>query len=115
MTGCVPRSNIRNDVRVMVVVAVDKLIPSRPEQVFPTESRHGNVLWSLLERCWSTDPKDRPKTDEVVHMVCMSHPSPSSSQNNKGGQLSLIEQGGLVDEAAATPDTVAVGSLMNIG
>ncbi|KAF8596875.1 kinase-like protein [Ceratobasidium sp. AG-I] len=90
ITGQVPRSNIRNDVRIIVVVAIKREIPPRPVDLIPTRSRHGDVLWSLLERCWATNPLDRPRAEVVKDT------------------LALVDREGLVDEETISSDHAAI-------
>ncbi|CAE6484643.1 unnamed protein product, partial [Rhizoctonia solani] len=40
-------------------------IPSRPQKVIPARSIDGDKLWAILTKCWSYDPKDRPKARAV--------------------------------------------------
>lgn len=49
---------------VIHVVLVRKLQPVRPLKHIPQNTK-GDELWGLLERCWSYEPKDRPKASDV--------------------------------------------------
>ncbi|KAG8708617.1 hypothetical protein FRC09_001132 [Ceratobasidium sp. 395] len=44
-------------------------LPKRPESTIPTNSNQGNELWSLLEKCWNRDPKERPRAPFVVEAI----------------------------------------------
>ncbi|KAG8762791.1 hypothetical protein FRC12_008844 [Ceratobasidium sp. 428] len=53
------------DIAVMSAVIFRKEIPARPEAQIPSNSREGDLLWSLLNKCWTHEPKDRPNSLEV--------------------------------------------------
>ncbi|KAG9098022.1 hypothetical protein FS749_004908 [Ceratobasidium sp. UAMH 11750] len=40
-------------------------IPARPESHIPSKSQDGDALWSLLEDCWASEPKERPSSSDV--------------------------------------------------
>ncbi|KAH7338152.1 kinase-like domain-containing protein [Rhizoctonia solani] len=63
LTGNVPYKD-RADMAVIHVVLVRKLQPVRPLKHIPQNTK-GDELWGLLERCWSYEPKDRPKASDV--------------------------------------------------
>ncbi|KAG9088934.1 hypothetical protein FS749_001742 [Ceratobasidium sp. UAMH 11750] len=69
ITGKVPyyyKSSIAALVKTMLV---DKAIPKRPEESIPSNSEHGDVLWSLLQRCWDHEPENRPSATEVAKIM----------------------------------------------
>ncbi|CAE6511618.1 unnamed protein product [Rhizoctonia solani] len=39
---------------------INGIHPLRPEDSIPTESQHGDALWSTLKKCWAFDPDERP-------------------------------------------------------
>ncbi|KAG8790267.1 hypothetical protein FRC12_012341 [Ceratobasidium sp. 428] len=46
------------------------MIPSKRDELPPeesgiTQSEHGTMLWSLLDRCWSSDPETRPEATSI--------------------------------------------------
>ncbi|KAF8603986.1 kinase-like protein [Ceratobasidium sp. AG-I] len=63
ITGSVPYSRL-NDFGVMYAIAEGRL-PERPEGNISTKSKHGDVLWSLLTRCWDRAAKSRPSASTV--------------------------------------------------
>jgi hypothetical protein len=71
ITGQLPYAG-EADHAVVVAVAVRKEIPRRPEDHIPSESDHGDILWEMLKRCWSPDPKARPRASEAVAIVSSS-------------------------------------------
>jgi hypothetical protein len=72
ITGNVPYSG-KNDCALIFAVVMKKELPGRPEDEIPSDSECGNTLWSLLTSCWSYEPKDRPKADEVASIVSLSN------------------------------------------
>ncbi|KAF8606263.1 kinase-like protein [Ceratobasidium sp. AG-I] len=64
ITGKVPFAD-KTDHAVMVAIALKKQRPQRPEEFIPPQSSQGDILWALLERCWSVDPIARPKGANV--------------------------------------------------
>lgn len=64
ITGKVPYAE-KTDHAVYFAVAVKKEPPARPEDTIPTNSPHGNTLWSLLTKCWVSEPRDRPSASTV--------------------------------------------------
>ncbi|KAH7325180.1 kinase-like domain-containing protein [Rhizoctonia solani] len=42
-----------------------KNTPTRPEEIIPQKSLHGDTLWTILTNCWSYDPKARPSARAV--------------------------------------------------
>ncbi|CAE6533876.1 unnamed protein product [Rhizoctonia solani] len=63
ITGNVPHKD-RADMAVIHAVLVRKQQPARPLERVP-KNRKGDELWGLLERCWSYEPKSRPKASDV--------------------------------------------------
>ncbi|CAE6487832.1 unnamed protein product [Rhizoctonia solani] len=63
LTGNVPHKD-RAEMAVIRAVAVQKLQPFRPLEEIPQNTK-GDELWGLLERCWSYEPKGRPKASDV--------------------------------------------------
>ncbi|KEP45079.1 tyrosine kinase catalytic domain protein, partial [Rhizoctonia solani 123E] len=57
----------KSDMWILVNILIPKKMPTRPEQVIPTKSIDGDKLWAILAKCWSYDPKDRPKAGAVWH------------------------------------------------
>ncbi|KAG9122271.1 hypothetical protein FRC07_001436, partial [Ceratobasidium sp. 392] len=66
-TGQVPYFG-KTDIGVLSAVAMRKEVPPRPINQIPTDSRQGDLLWSLLKGCWSNEPSDRPTSLEVARM-----------------------------------------------
>ncbi|KAJ1305299.1 hypothetical protein OPQ81_000323 [Rhizoctonia solani] len=63
LTGNIPHKD-RPDMAVIHAVLVRQLHPARPLEQIP-QSPKGDELWGLLERCWSYEPKNRPKASDV--------------------------------------------------
>ncbi|CAE6457797.1 unnamed protein product [Rhizoctonia solani] len=63
LTGSIPHRD-RADMAVIHAVLVRKLQPARPLKEIPQNAK-GDELWGLLERCWSYEPKNRPKASDV--------------------------------------------------
>jgi hypothetical protein len=57
------------EIAVLTAIAVRKDIPSRPEEHIPSDSDHGDMMWSLLTRCWAQVPGDRPSAGDVAKIV----------------------------------------------
>ncbi|KAG9078845.1 hypothetical protein FS749_009096 [Ceratobasidium sp. UAMH 11750] len=64
-----PYANIGTENAVITTILIKKQHPQRPEDTIPTESKHGDTLWSLLELCWSWNPEDRPEAIEVTRTM----------------------------------------------
>ncbi|KAG8707077.1 hypothetical protein FRC09_002040 [Ceratobasidium sp. 395] len=64
-----PYAYIQNEATVIAAILIKRQRPKRPEDTIPTNSQQGDALWSLLESCWSWDPKDRPKARSVVREI----------------------------------------------
>lgn len=67
ITGSVPYRHLK-DVGVMFAIAQGRF-PERPEDSIPTESKRGDVLWSILIRCWHLAAKSRPSANFVKEKV----------------------------------------------
>lgn len=50
--------------KIMKIVLSGKA-HERPEDCIPTRSPQGNLLWSILLRCWAFDSDERPTAAEV--------------------------------------------------
>ncbi|KDN33755.1 hypothetical protein RSAG8_13153, partial [Rhizoctonia solani AG-8 WAC10335] len=48
---------------------LESVLPERPENSIPTNSKDGNTLWTLLSHCCSVDPINRPLTDVVTEIM----------------------------------------------
>ncbi|KAG8781498.1 hypothetical protein FRC12_021845 [Ceratobasidium sp. 428] len=64
ITGALPWAG-KADPAVMAAVMIKKSHPERPLKHIPEESEHGDILWSMLERCWAYNPGDRPTAAEI--------------------------------------------------
>ncbi|KAG8732302.1 hypothetical protein FRC11_014581 [Ceratobasidium sp. 423] len=63
LTGELPHKNMSE---FAVVMTVDEgKFPARPLDHIPFQSRKGNDLWDMLERCWNINPKLRPTVVEM--------------------------------------------------
>ncbi|KAG8718564.1 hypothetical protein FRC08_004980 [Ceratobasidium sp. 394] len=69
ITGKVPYYYINNVLAMIRTIAFKKELPRRPEDNIPSNSRHGDVLWSLLEGCWEFEPKKRPGATGVANIM----------------------------------------------
>ncbi|KAG9078186.1 hypothetical protein FS749_009843 [Ceratobasidium sp. UAMH 11750] len=68
ITGKVPYSYINNIVVIIKAIAFNQ-IPRRPEESIPSNSQHGDTLWSLLQSCWEFEPEKRPGAAEVAEIM----------------------------------------------
>ncbi|KAG8728311.1 hypothetical protein FRC10_005090, partial [Ceratobasidium sp. 414] len=68
ITGSVPYPE-KGDRAVMVAVVIKKEFPKRPLEHIPQGSPAGDKLWSLLEKCWTYEPEQRPTAAQVVNVV----------------------------------------------
>ncbi|KAG8687338.1 hypothetical protein FRC08_012043, partial [Ceratobasidium sp. 394] len=64
ITGKVPYCEKTSIGAVMKAIITGK-IPARPESHIPSKSQDGDALWSLLEDCWASEPKERPSSSDV--------------------------------------------------
>ncbi|KAG9082691.1 hypothetical protein FS749_006646 [Ceratobasidium sp. UAMH 11750] len=69
ITGKVPYFYINGIIAVMRAIAIRNEIPERPEDKIPSDSQHGDILWSLLQSCWDFQPKKRPGAAEVAEIM----------------------------------------------
>ncbi|KAG8686878.1 hypothetical protein FRC08_012290 [Ceratobasidium sp. 394] len=67
ITGMVPFPD-RNHIAVLAAVMTHKT-PARPEDDMPSDSPHGDLLWSLLKRCWDPKPAERPSAAQVAEAM----------------------------------------------
>ncbi|KAG8712062.1 hypothetical protein FRC08_015072, partial [Ceratobasidium sp. 394] len=68
ITGRIPWHG-KTDTAVACAVMIMKVHPERPQDHIPEGSRHGNILWSLLQSCWAYEPDDRPSATQVKERV----------------------------------------------
>ncbi|KAJ1310555.1 hypothetical protein OPQ81_007285 [Rhizoctonia solani] len=68
VTGNIPYSNITKDCAVLRNI-IQKILPARPEAHIPSGDYYGDLLWSLLSRCWAYEYRDRPTAIEVQHQI----------------------------------------------
>ncbi|KAG8790413.1 hypothetical protein FRC12_011928 [Ceratobasidium sp. 428] len=64
-----PYAYIQNEAAVIVAILVKRQRPKRPKDTIPANSQQADALWSLLESCWSWDPKDRPEAPSVLREI----------------------------------------------
>ncbi|EUC66020.1 tyrosine kinase catalytic domain protein [Rhizoctonia solani AG-3 Rhs1AP] len=64
ITGEVPYSETVNESALVLKIARQEH-PTRPETKIPSNDEKADTLWSLLTRCWSYNPQDRPTVTEV--------------------------------------------------
>lgn len=87
------------EMAVMFAFARDqRLQPSRPEESIPVNSRHGDVLWTILKQCWAIDPESRPDATEVrdiVSSTLMPLAKHAAELTMHGGQVKTVTQLGL--------------------
>ncbi|KAG8684981.1 hypothetical protein FRC08_013377, partial [Ceratobasidium sp. 394] len=67
-TGQVPYFG-KSEFGVLSAVTIRKEVPARPEEQIPSRSQQGDLLWSLLKRCWANEPTDRPSSSEVAETM----------------------------------------------
>lgn len=48
------------DLALIFHVVLQKSIPTRPNKIIPPKSIDGDRLWSILTKCWTYNPKNRP-------------------------------------------------------
>lgn len=65
ITGNMPYHELERDHAVIAAILFKKNPPKRPEMHIPTNSAHGDTLWSLLINCWTYEPGGRPSAAEV--------------------------------------------------
>ncbi|QRV94408.1 Tyrosine kinase family catalytic domain protein [Ceratobasidium sp. AG-Ba] len=64
ITGDVPWPG-KSERFILLAVTVKNQRPERPETHIPTYSEQGDMLWSLLQWCWGSNPEMRPTAEEV--------------------------------------------------
>ncbi|QRV87102.1 Ephrin type-A receptor 4 [Ceratobasidium sp. AG-Ba] len=69
ISGRIPYYNKQNEATVMYAVLSGKEPPLRDEDRIPRESKHGNILWDLLVRCWQQDSQARPSALDVMRIM----------------------------------------------
>ncbi|KAG9118998.1 hypothetical protein FRC07_006204 [Ceratobasidium sp. 392] len=68
-TGELPYSNIKNDWEITMAVAIHKRLPDRPLEQIPTNDSQGDMLWTLLTKCWQHEPEERPTAEQVYKHI----------------------------------------------
>ncbi|KAG8789403.1 hypothetical protein FRC12_013551 [Ceratobasidium sp. 428] len=63
-TGKVPYYYIASDRGVMNKRLTEKEIPQRPSEISLDDSQ-GDMLWSLMKKCWQYKPEERPTAEQV--------------------------------------------------
>ncbi|KAG9088921.1 hypothetical protein FRC06_001779 [Ceratobasidium sp. 370] len=53
----------------MRTIGIKNEIPKRPEESIPSNSQHGDALWSLLQSCWEFKPEKRPSAAKVAEIM----------------------------------------------
>ncbi|KLO08492.1 hypothetical protein SCHPADRAFT_944406 [Schizopora paradoxa] len=56
LTKTVPFDYLKHNIHVVLAITSNRL-PSQPTSL---DDKDGQLLWSLCERCWSKNPRDRP-------------------------------------------------------
>ncbi|QRV88286.1 Tyrosine kinase catalytic domain protein [Ceratobasidium sp. AG-Ba] len=69
MSGEVPFANYKQEIRLVLAIVNKKMTPNRPEAEIPTGDERSDRLWTLLGRCWSSEPTERPSANEVAGMM----------------------------------------------
>ncbi|KAF8602349.1 kinase-like protein [Ceratobasidium sp. AG-I] len=72
ITGSVPYAQM-NDYGVMYAIAEGQM-PTRPEDRIPTSSQTGDLLWSILIRCWSPVPELRLVASDARNLMATLKP-----------------------------------------
>ncbi|KAG8687059.1 hypothetical protein FRC09_013723, partial [Ceratobasidium sp. 395] len=65
ITGDVPWTG-KSERAVMFAITIKRVCPERPETHIPSESEHGDTLWTLLKSCWEFEPEKRPSAANVA-------------------------------------------------
>ena len=68
LTGTVPHKD-KADLAVIHTVVFRREHPARPIDCIPPKSAKGDELWNMLERCWSHEPRLRPRVTKVRDFV----------------------------------------------
>lgn len=69
ITGNIPYHDLAQDLAVIMAVAIKRKFPERPDAHIPLNVEYGDVLWSLLTKCWAYESKNRPNAAFVRDMV----------------------------------------------
>ncbi|KAG8710635.1 hypothetical protein FRC08_016918 [Ceratobasidium sp. 394] len=69
ITGKEPYFYLTSLVALVKAVAIKNEIPRRPEEHIPSNSQHGDTLWSLLQSCWEFEPEKRPRAAGVAEIM----------------------------------------------
>ena len=69
ITGQVPYSYLVGDAQVLRTRLIKQENPRRPATI--PDNVHGDILWSLLARCWTSEPMNRPPAIAVEDTVCI--------------------------------------------
>ncbi|CAE7098430.1 unnamed protein product [Rhizoctonia solani] len=93
ITGKIPYDTVKN----VISALLKGKLPRRPSEI-PVDSVYGNILWSLLRSCWSTNPNNRPTARHVKYILLpMSPDTLRSSKAHSPHEDSDYEQGDGVD------------------
>lgn len=68
ITGQVPFAEHIRDEAVLKAVITRNGKPKRPDSI-PASSKRGNLLWRILNLCWSRDPEARPTAGFILDMM----------------------------------------------
>ena len=86
----------------LTMVIVDVLSGRRPTR--PTDPRLTDDLWKLTERCWSHDPRQRPRIAEVVLRLQTASASRRDRPSLDGTTLGTFrQQGSLLGKTFYSP------------
>ncbi|KAG8683483.1 hypothetical protein FRC11_013517, partial [Ceratobasidium sp. 423] len=69
ITGNVPFHKLQREQAIYAAILVRNETPERPEMHIPVDSRDGDALWSLLKKCWATEPGDRPSAVDAQTQI----------------------------------------------
>ncbi|KAG8736323.1 hypothetical protein FRC10_009464 [Ceratobasidium sp. 414] len=109
ITGKLPYFYINNMIALMRAIGIKNETPKRPEESIPSNSQHGDALWSLLQSCWEFEPEKRPDAAEVVEIV---RPRPSTAApkaNICESQMKGITREGLVPAPTESEEQAETG------
>ncbi|KAG9111308.1 hypothetical protein FRC07_008064 [Ceratobasidium sp. 392] len=69
MIGERPYSELKSEPAVVHAVVLRKRLPVRPLKQIPLDNSQGDMLWTLLTKCWQHEPDQRPTAEQVYkHM-----------------------------------------------
>ncbi|KAJ1305916.1 hypothetical protein OPQ81_010635 [Rhizoctonia solani] len=88
ISGTVPYNDLGSDMRVLASI-IRRVLPRRPEQL-SNDQIGGDILWSLLLRCWSVDPPDRPPASDVWEEIEVLSTTAKDGSCNQSVSLSSI-------------------------